>query len=63
MPSRQKEYLNILFTMVEQQDKESIKKLDEYFEQGFNEKMNRFMLYPTEWEELKQKIFGGDLVK
>lgn len=38
--------------------KEAVEELDEYFEQGFKDKMNRFILYPTEWKELKQKIFG-----
>jgi len=41
-----------------EQDKK-VKKLDGYFQQGFDDKLGRFILYPTEWKDLKQKVFGA----
>ena len=53
------EMLEKALTLQRAEQDKKVKKLDGYFQQGFDDKLGRFILYPTEWKDLKQKVFGA----
>ena len=48
---------------LEDERKRILNFLDKEFNKGFKEKMQRFILYYSEWEDLKKKIKQGQKEK